>query len=296
MYTVIYNRVQKCLSTKRTFFRNRFPDNRLKIAFLVPLLVPVFVGFIWVILLPFVYPAHGFFQSENPSAQTHVLQQNTGNPSETVIDHQILRQLKELTHKEAFWNARMKLSGNDSISLCIDLQNNRLWLEVLGVKLRESEIKEAEIDNNFPYISQNSAFMQWLANPFILQQSYSTTEKTPVIIKKAPKDTIEANLNDTQPVAPEKDDVFYQLEFSGNLYIRISQSQPASFYGNIEHCFFTLSQVFSESLRTVGAVLRLEIPMHPLKIHLVLDREEARAIYRALPDNAAMAIQFPVYQ
>ncbi|MCB9069629.1 MAG: hypothetical protein H6629_17735 [Calditrichae bacterium] len=190
----------------------------------------------------------------------------------------------------------MKLSGNDSISLCIDLQNNRLWLEVLGVKLRESEIKEAEIDNNFPYISQNSAFMQWLANPFILQQSCSTTEKTPVIIKKAPKDTIEANLNDTQPVAPEKDDVFYQLEFSGNLYIRISQSQPASFYGNIEHCLFTLSQVFSESLRTVGAVLRLEIPMHPLKIHLVLDREEARAIYRALPDNAALAIQFPVYQ
>jgi hypothetical protein len=109
----------------------------------------------------------------------------------------------EAEHHEAFLNSNLQLSKTDSISLLIDLNDSLAILTFRGVYLFKSKISIINTNKgleNLPLYVLDSLF----SGPFLMEEEISTIEKFPIVVKEAPKDTLEARLTNSAPELPKK--------------------------------------------------------------------------------------------
>jgi hypothetical protein len=196
-------------------------------------------------------------------------------------------------HHEAFLKSNLQLSKTDSISLLIDLTDSAAILTFKGVNLFKSRISNIKINKglqNLPLYVLDSLF----SGPFLMENEISTIEKFPIVVKEAPKDTIEARLANSAPELPMKTDVSWFLTFSNSLAIEICQ-QEDSLVGtrsavrryNIEKSRWLrrkgLNSVLMPQQKQKGYTYQLSIE---------IPREDARSIYRALPIKPVILIRY----
>ncbi len=243
------------------------------------------------VLLTVIIPVSRF-KIVNPEKIT----ENKKNPVKEInwqisVDDSLTNRAVSLKSSEAFLLSRLEMVKSDSISLAISLKDSTISLVVQGIAIYSSKIQHFKISNALlktdPFI-----LSQWLSKPFEVDTHYSSIPKTPVLYKKAPKDTIEA-MNQLE-IDPLKDDlipVHFTLSLDRKLLLNFEQA--ADTLGGKPR----LIRPYKREMRNIrrNNILKHLVRFSPVEIvpeiNIVIDKKAARVIYRGLPEKALVAIQ-----
>jgi hypothetical protein len=133
--------------------------------------------------------------------------------------------------------------------------------------------------------------LPWISEPFTLERDLSTIPKSPIVVKQAPKDTIEAAKMSTKPAPPDSTNVLFTFYFDRNLVLEVEQADPFE-VGATEKVENYRKIKRQESTRSVFQMLRKpQQTDQPMMIKLLISEVEARAIYRAVPTKTHLVLK-----
>ena len=258
--------------------------------FWISLVIPAIVIFTIVVILP--------LKINLPVMSSQNSNQNFFIPAEKEIDQiEVLKKFSnkmvDLKSEELFLNSQVAMAKRDSINLIVNLVDSMVSLNIQGVNIRECKIHHYKLSHAFKHIKANPLFFEWLSEPFTLQDEWATTAKVPIKIRKAPKDTIEAKKYKTEPAALDKPDIYFTLQFDRNLFLRVNQIESNSFWGWLRRWLYNKILFLKMFKDTFITFFHLTTPQNPFWIEIKIFKNDALAIYRALPNNAALALRLP---
>ncbi len=207
------------------------------------------------------------------------------------INSSLLPQLKE----KAWLESRLKMASNDSIGLSIDLESHVIQLELKGVVIMSSKIRDYSISGFFRKMDGNVYFSMF-GSPLTIQQYKSTIEKNPFKVVQAPKDTIAAAA--AAAAAAKKDslldeNVFWTVTFDRDFELNIqgidsiSESQSKYKLGK----GFEFKRDLKNIANSFQHIFKFKKPTYVPEILISIPENEARAILRALPHKALITIR-----
>ncbi|NTV82845.1 MAG: hypothetical protein HGA23_00915, partial [Bacteroidales bacterium] len=203
-----------------SFFKWFGRNRRIQVIFFILVFsLPVFL-----IIYGIVLPVKNYKPSPSdsgPAADTSASGSVSLNEEQLAIVTKIIPRESE----KAFQQARLSLAEKDSIYMVLNVPDRLLLLEIKGVTVKKTRIVDIEISNSFSLISHEN-LLPWISQPFSLERDLSTIPKSPIVVKQAPKDTIEAAKMSTKPAPPDSTNVFYTLYFDRNLVLEIEQTDP----------------------------------------------------------------------
>jgi hypothetical protein len=265
------------------FARNR----RIQVIFIILVLsIPVFL-----IIYGIVLPVKNY--QPYPTSSVPVKESDASPSLASSLNDVQLSDIQKIIRKEnerAFEQTRLSLAEKDSIYMILDVPDSLLLLEIKGVTVKKTPIINLEISNRFSLISHEN-LLPWISQSFTLERDLSTIPKAPIVVKQAPKDTIEAAKMSSKPAAPDSTNVFFTLYFDRNLVLEIEQSEPPE-KGATEKVETYQKIKRKESTRSVFEMLRNpQQSDQPMLVKLVISEPEARAIYRAVPTNTRLILK-----
>jgi len=203
----------------------------------------------------------------------------------------LIEEVRASEHHEAYLRSTLKLSRKDSIALFIDLNDSLAFLSLKGVYLYQSKISKIKINKGLrkmPYFLRDSLY----SGPLQVVEEISSIEKFPIVVKKAPKDTSEANQTGAAPTLPIQNDVFVLFSFSNNMVIEIDQEEEE--LAGTRRAYRQYKRHYrrwfmSESISSLFDSDRSGYIYH---ITIKLPREDARSIYRALPLKPYVVVRY----
>ncbi|BBE19645.1 hypothetical protein AQPE_3832 [Aquipluma nitroreducens] len=214
--------------------------------------------------------------------------QAEGSPQ---INSSLLTQLKE----KAWLESRLKMAAGDSIGLSIDLEQHRIQLELKGVVLLSSKIRDTSISGFFRKMDGNVYFSTF-GTPLTIQQFKSSIAKNPFKVVQAPKDTIAAmaaidaamkkdSLKDENVFWTVKLDRGFDLDIQG--IDSIAEAQNKYKFGK----GFEFERNLKNITSSFQHILRFSKPSYNPEILISIPENEAKAILRALPNKALVTIR-----
>ncbi len=271
-----------------SFFRWFARNRRIQVIFIILVLfLPVFL-IIYGILIPVKnYQPSGIVTAPGGQALDSAV---SGNVSlDENQESEVLRIISK-ENERAFQRTRLSLAEKDSIYMVLNIPDSMLLLEIKGVTVKKVKIPDMEISNRFALIPHEN-MLPWISKPFILERDLSTIPKSPIVVKQAPKDTIEAARMSTKPAPPDSTNVFFTLYFDRNLILEVEQAEPLE-KGETEKVLTYQKIKRKESTRSVFQLLRSpQQEDQPMLIKLVISESEARAIYRAVPVKSHLILK-----
>lgn len=210
---------------------------------------------------------------------------------EPPVEPELLEKFNILKLDEAYWQARINLAKSLTIQLVIDLRDSLVALDINGVTVHQAKIHRCEVSRVLRQMRTSGRLIPWLQNGFTLQQELATLPKAPIRVKEAPKDTIEAMAAASDEIVLENRDVHFTWHFDRHLTILVEQVQPPSFKGRLSKLWYTLQRNWGMVHETLQALAKFEKPRHRFIIEIELPGEDAKAIYRALPEKAGLALR-----
>lgn len=194
--------------------------------------------------------------------------------------------IKEKAYKESL----LKLSQSDSIQLVIDLSDSIVGLSIKGVSIHQTRIREFSKDKfltRLPLMHEIKLFSE----PLQVRQHYATIVKEPVVVRNAPKDTLEAAMNAWQPDTLIQNPAFVSFLTEHGLQIILEQDQN-------DHCrdrwkkFVFYSRLNArKALRAIENFLSLSPQEYQPHITVKMPVDALRAVYRALPDDTLIVLR-----
>lgn len=216
--------------------------------------------------------------------------QAQGSPE---INSELFTQLKE----KAWLESRLKMATGDSIALAIDLEQRNIQLELKGVVVMTSKIRDCQISGFFRKMDGNVYFSVF-GTPLTIQQFKSSIPKNSFKVVQAPKDTIAAQAAADAAAKSEKEalkneNVFWtvKLDKGFDLDIQgidsIAEAQKKYEFGK--------GFEFERNLKNIASsfqhILKFSKPDYTPEILISIPENEAKAILRALPRNAMVTIK-----
>jgi hypothetical protein len=261
------------------FWRNR----RIQVFFLVfTLALPVFL-----LVYGIVIPVKNFKPNPNSTIQPS---ENEGNVSLTDAEKEAVRKIIQKENVKAFEQSRLSLAEIDTIYAVLDIPAKSLNLEIKGVTVKKAALAEIEISNKFGLISHEN-LLPWISEPFTLEKDISTIPQSTMIVKQAPKDTIEAQKQSAKPEPPDSTNIYYTLYFDRNLVIEVEQSNPFEKW-ETEKVITYKNIKRQESTRSVFKMLKNpQQTDQPMVIRLKLNDSDAKSIYRAMPIKSRLILK-----
>jgi len=276
--------IDNVVSFFRWFRRNR----RIQVIFLILVFaLPVFL-LIYGIVIPLKHS-----QPSPSSSVNNLIPIDTASNRTPGLNDDQLEAVKRITQKEnekAFQQSRLSLVRKDSIYMILNIPDSMLQLEIKGVTVKRARLIHIDISNRFSLISHEN-LLPWISEPFTLERDLATIPKSPIVVKQAPKDTIEAAQMSTKPPLPDSTNVFFTFYFDRNLVLDVEQDDPLS-KGYTDKVRTYRNMKRKESRRSVFNLLRNPRQTdQPLLIKLSISEVEARAIYRAAPINTRLVLK-----
>jgi len=201
-----------------------------------------------------------------------------------------LNHLYNLQKDEAFLKAKQKYLNSDSVIMILDLVDSIISLEIRGVSVLESPIMEMEITKAFKKLDA-SEILALMQVPLTLEGRNGTIDAVPIVVKEAPKDTAEANSETVEYLNPKMEDVYVTMDFSRDFLIYLEQFEPPTpedISANIEYQEYIRNEQYQLSL---AALKSFRAPVHPMWLRIKIHREDARSVFRALPENGKMIVR-----
>lgn len=203
----------------------------------------------------------------------------------------INNEVDSLLARNTLLKAKSEVIENDSIYLCINLKDSLITLELQGVKLHEikmNKIKTSKLLKKLPKEVKYS----YISEPFNIENYYATIPKVPIVVKKAPKDTIEAQKMNSVPQIPPEDYVHCVFFTDKNLNIFLDQIESPE----KNHLIKWIKSNFNERWFFIKDILKgcvsFKIPEYKLWIKIEIPSDDLKTIFRALPEKGMILIYY----
>ena len=201
-----------------------------------------------------------------------------------LTDSVYLKLLKE----KAFLQSKILMAETDSIYLTLNLADSSANIEISGVVVHKSKMKNVKISKILSNGNEN-AVLTMLSTPFTISNAFATIKKEPVMIKMAPKDTSEYK-PDVMPDTSITEPVNYILEMKGGIRIYIYQEENVKFNDRISHLTFDIKDRIRDTWSALKNLAVFKVPEYHPFIKIRLPRTDAKIIYRAIPKNGQIAV------
>jgi hypothetical protein len=206
------------------------------------------------------------------------------------INPSLLEQLKD----KAWLESRLEMAASDSIGLAVDLESHIIQLELKGVVIMSSKIREYSISGFFKKMDGN-VYFHMFGSPLTINKFNSSIAKNPFKIVQAPKDTIAAA---AAAAAVKKDsipheNVFWNVTFDRDFELNIQGISPDA----EAQSKYKLGKgfEFKRDLKNIAEsfehILKFTKPVYTPEILISIPENEAKAILRALPQKAMVTIR-----
>jgi len=200
--------------------------------------------------------------------------------------------LIELMKEKAWIESRVKMAANDSIGLSIDLEKHTIQMELKGVVVMKTKIRDYSTSGFFKRMDAN-VYFNMFGSPLTIQKFESSIEKNPFKVVQAPKTAEEAEATTTKKDSLPKENVFWTVkldrEFDLNIQgiDSISESQSKYKLGK----GFEFKRDLKNIMNSFHHIIKFEKPVYTPEILISIPENEAKAILRALPRNALVTIR-----
>jgi hypothetical protein len=199
-------------------------------------------------------------------------------------------ELISITKENAYLKALTELSLSDSSQLALNLSDSSISLYIKGVEVHRARLQEPEVDAILQHLP-NSHYLWLFSSPLAVTEQYATFEKEPIIVRDAPKDTIEAAAQD-EIIIRENEPAFVHLKLAHDLDLIMEQDSVidnrtrwAQYRFNsriiMDDYRKTIQEFFSSGKMNTNATIRFKIPTNDLV-----------SLYRALPNQAEIVIRY----
>lgn len=198
-----------------------------------------------------------------------------------------------LMKNKAWVESRLKMASADSIGLSIDLEQHEIQLELKGVVLLKSKIRESSISGFFKRIDGN-VYFNIFGSPLTIRRFESSIEKNPLKVVQAPKDTIAA----AAAAAIKKDslqdkNVYWTVKLDHNIELNIQGIDSVTKAQNKYKLGkgFEFKRDLKNIISSFQHIIKFEKPTYTPEILISIPANEAKAILRALPRKASITIR-----
>jgi len=200
---------------------------------------------------------------------------------------------KELKQK-AWLESRLKMASLDSVGLSIDLEQRVIQLELKGVVVMSSKIRDCSVSGFFKKIDGN-VYFETFGKPLAIKEFKSSISKNRFKIVEAPKDTIEAQKAADAAALKEKEakknetvywtvklDKGFDLDIQG--IDSIAEAQKKYEFGK----GFEFERDLKNIANSFQHILKFSKPTYTPEILISIPENEAKAILMALPKTNAL--------
>lgn len=200
--------------------------------------------------------------------------------------------LIELLKEKAWVESRVKMAASDSIGLSIDLEEHTIQMELKGVVVMKSKIRDYSTSGFFKRMDGNVYFSMF-GSPLTIQKFESSIEKNPFKVIQAPKSAEEAEKAATRKDSLPKENVFWTVKLDRDFELNIqgidsiSESQSKYRLGK----GFEFKRDLKNIMNSFQHIIKFKKPVYTPEILISIPENEAKAILRALPRNALVTIR-----
>lgn len=243
---------------------------------LVPCLLSLIIWMTWRGLAP----KNSLSRLENLVDSTRVVPDSLAN----------LPELKDLIREREYKRALTTLK-KDSIHLIVNLEDTMVGLFINGVMIHEMRVEEFSIDPVLLSLS-NKTYLHLFSKPIRIQKDTATIVKEPIVVRQAPKDTIEAALNAYKPDTLIQNPAFWLVELPGSIDLIFAQAHDRTDEeARVRRLFFESINSRHQGMH-FSRFLKFKRAFAPVVILIPMPVEDLRAIYRALPEKGHVVIRF----
>lgn len=202
--------------------------------------------------------------------------------------------LINLMKDKAWLESRLKMAADDSIGLTIDLREKVIQLELKGLVVMKSKIRDYSASGIFRKMDA-SVYFNMFGTPLTITRIESSIEKNPFKVIQAPKDTIAAQAaaaaakKDTLP----KENVFWTMRLDRDIELNIqgidSVSDAQSKYKLGQG--FEFKRDIKNIVSSWKQIIRFKKPNYTPEILISIPENEAKTILHALPKKSLITIR-----
>lgn len=199
-------------------------------------------------------------------------------------------EIQPLLKEKAFKEALLKQSESDSIQLVINLTDSLTALSIKGVSIHQTKIRGISRDKlleNLPFMYE----IKLLSQPLPVRSHYATIVKEPVVVRHAPRDTLEAALNAWQPDTLIQNPAFVSFRTEHGLQIIFEQDKNEQFRDRWKKWTFYNHLRTSKAFHAVTDFLTFTKMEYQPTLTLKIPVDDLRALYRALPENTLIVLK-----
>jgi hypothetical protein len=242
---------------------------------------------VWIILITVTAFAAIYTVVSIAAARKKISQLNEIYASEKPMQGNDIPEVFQIRKQNAYVLSKLALAKGDSVSLVVNLPDSMVTLDLKGVSIHHAKIVKSDVSAVFNALSPD-AMLNLMGKPLKVQSHYSTIVKEQRIVRKAPKDTIEAAnttiVQDTTDLRPS----FYYLGLDHGIVITVTHEHNAD-YSYMPLVIGQKQKIFSE---TLDSMKRMKLPGFVPSIRIELHKSDAKTIFKALPDEAMVVIRF----
>ena len=198
-------------------------------------------------------------------------------------------EMRLLVKEKAYLEALLKLAESDSIQLVINGSDSTVNLSIKGMVIQQTKIRSLDIDKIFNEMSLMQQ-VKLFSQPLTVHSQYASIVKEPVVVRQAPKDTLEAALNAWQPDTLVQNPAFLILTADKGIHLIFEQEDNPTFLDKWKKFGFYSRLRIRSSIQAVSDFVSLKKQVYHPTITLTMPVDDLRAIYRALPNQIFVVI------
>jgi hypothetical protein len=194
-------------------------------------------------------------------------------------------------YREKIWlESKLAMAKTNTIGLVVDLQDSTLGIEINGIRLHNTQISKYIVSRTFGRID-NKTFIGLFSKPMTTVSNSGTFVKEPIVVKKAPKDTIEAAKQATTPDSIKTGPAFVAFTLDYNIRLSLYQENKRSVWTMLYGFIFRSGMRFRQAGITVRDAGTFRIPDYRPEIRVFVPKKDLITIYRALPVDTRVIIK-----
>lgn len=201
------------------------------------------------------------------------------------------QQLFELNKTKALKEAELIIAQKDTFALVVNLNDSTVSLMLKGVKIHSAKIYQYKKDRFFNGINP-LVYAKLFSKPMRTQSEFSSIVKEPIIIKKAPKDTIEAITNAYMPDTLIQNPAYLNLEIEHGFKLYLIQNE----FNTPEEK--AIERQMQQDIRkrkiadVFGNFIHWKHGSYTPNLVLYIRADELRSAYRAIPADVLVVLTY----
>lgn len=195
----------------------------------------------------------------------------------------------ELLKKKGLLSSQVKLARTDSIGLFLNLTDSVAQLMIKGVAVRSIPLQKIGLPSLFRRTSQEALY-EWLSDPVVTRTLKATIDKEPVNVVQAPKDSSDV-VPSLKPDTTNREPVFFMLDSDRGLRLYFYQTERGGRDSGVALAFEWAAR-WREVKQNLYSVFTFRVPPYVPTLRIGISKEDAKVLYRALPEGGKVVITY----